>query len=275
MKSQTNPQTNPMLVEKTILGLPIPTHRVSRVLYRHLLTWWRNYFFSSLVGTVGEAILYLFSLGLGMAHYIGVVNGIPYIEYLAAGIWMSSSMYAASFDSTFGTFTRYHEQKTFDGILCTPIQLDEIIAAEVVYAGTHGLLSATIIGVIFTLFGLIHTPLAILIIPLGFLTGVAFSSLSLIGAAIAKNYSFFSYYFTIGITPMFLLSGIFFPLNQLPEWASKIAWFTPLYHAVLISRELYQGIFSLNILFSVIWLTLFSLICFYIAVFAFRKKLLK
>lgn len=268
-------QASPLLVERTILGLPIPTHRVFRVLYRHLLCWWRHYFFSSLVGTVGEAILYLFSLGLGMAHYIGVVNGIPYIEYLAAGIWMSSSMYAACFDSTFGTFTRYHEQKTFDGILCTPIQLDEIIAAEVVYAGTHGLLSATIIGVIFTLFGLIHTPLAILIIPLGFLTGVAFSSLSLIGAAIAKNYNFFSYYFTIGITPMFLLSGIFFPLNQLPPWAAKIAWFTPLYHSVVISRELYLGILSPKILISAAWLILFSLVCFYIAVFAFRQRLLK
>lgn len=267
--------SNPLLVENTILGLPIPTYRVFRVLYRHMLTWWRHYFFSSLVGTVGEAILYLFSIGIGMAHYVGVVNGIPYIEYLAAGIWMSSSMYAASFDSSFGTFTRYHVQRTFDGILCTPIQLDEIIAAEVVYAGTHALLSATIIGIIFGVFGLIHTPIAFLIIPLGFLTGVAFSSFSLIGAALAKNYNFFSYYFTIGITPMFLLSGIFFPLDQLPTWAAKIAWFTPLYHSVLVSRELYQGIFSYNILISTIWLILFSIICFYIAVFAFRKKLLK
>lgn len=270
-----NNYKNPALVEFTIFGLPIPTYRIVRVLHRHLLTWWRHYFVSSIVGTVGESVLYLFSLGLGMAHYIGTVNGAPYIEYLAAGIWMSSAMYSASFDSTFGTYTRYHEQKTFDAILCTPIQLDEIIAAEAIYAGVHGLVSSLIIGIIFTIFGLIHTPVAYLIIPLGFLTAIAFSSIALIGSAIAKNYNFFSYYFTIGITPMFLLSGIFFPLNQLPPWAAKVAWFTPLFHSVQISRQLFHGNMDWSILSSIIWLIIFSIICFYIAVFAFRKRLLK
>ena len=103
-----NAIANPSVVEKTILGLPIPSRRFLRVLYRHLICW-KKYIFASLIGTIGEAFLYIFSLGLGLAHYIGVVDGMPYIQYLAAGIWMSSAMYTACFESTFGTFTLYHE----------------------------------------------------------------------------------------------------------------------------------------------------------------------
>jgi len=266
--------SNPWVVENSLLGLPLPSLRFFRVLYRHLLSW-KKYLIPSLIGTAGEGFLYLFSLGLGRAHYIGAVAGVPYIQYLAAGIWMSTAMYAATFEGTFGAFTRFHEQRLYNAILATPIQLEEIIAAEVAFGGVRGIVTSMIIMLIFLGFGLITTPWAILIIPLGLLTAMAFVSLALIWTSWTTWYDSFSYYFVLIITPMFLFSGIFFPLEHLPEYAGKIAWFTPLYHSVRASRELYQGSISGELLTSVAFLLLFTAICFYIALFSFRKRLLK
>jgi lipooligosaccharide transport system permease protein len=125
-----------------------------------------------------------------------------------------------------------------------------------------------------SLFGLVKSFWALLALPLVILVGLLFSSLSMIVTAKSQSYDFFSYYFTLGIAPMFLFSGIFFPIENLPEWAQTMAWFLPLTHGVTVSRALFTGTASLGHLADILWLVVFFLIAFTFAVGAVRKRLI-
>jgi len=222
------------------------------VTYRNLRVW-RTYLWASLIGNLGEPLLYLVAIGFGIGALIGEngIYGIPYDVFLAPGILVSTCMYTATFETTFGSFTRMKPQKTFDAILVTPVNITELATGEVYSAAVKSGLGALIVLLVIWAFGLVKSPLAILTIPLGFLVGYAFGALGLVFTAIAPDYSFFNYFFTLLIAPMFLLSGIFFPVSVLPEWAQTIAHILPLTHAVTISRSLCLGTLSQELLVHV------------------------
>lgn len=231
----------PSLLLHSLLALASP--------YTYAVVWrnarvWRAYLWASLIGNLGEPLLYLAAIGFGIGTLLGPegIGGIPYDVYLAPGILVSTSMYTAVFECTFGSFTRMKPQKTFDAILATPVTPMELAAGEVVTAALKSGVGAAVVLAVITAFGLVQSPLALLTIPLGLVVGFAFGALGLVTTALSPDYSFFNYFFTLVIAPMFLLSGIFFPVETLPGWAVVLAHVFPLTHAVRISRALTLGL---------------------------------
>jgi lipooligosaccharide transport system permease protein len=200
----------------------------------------RRVIWSNLVTGLVEPIVFLVGMGFGVGQFVNELNGLPYTAFIAPGINASSAMFAASFESTFGTFIRMTFQKTFDAITATPVSLDEVVVGEMLYAATKAALSGTTILFAITVFKLVPEfhPLALLVPLVALLIGLFFSGVGMTIAALVPNIDSFNYYITLGLTPMFMFSGIFFPIETLPSFAQTIAWFTPLMHGVRLAREL-------------------------------------
>ena len=226
--------------------------RAFRVWQRNSMVYTKLYK-SSIVLNFVEPTLYLIALGLGLGAFVKEINGVPYINFIAPGIIASSSMFAATFECTYGTYVRMTYQKTFDAILATPVNLDDLVAGELMWAATKSTFYGTIIMIVISLFGLVDSALIIFVIPVLFLSGLLFAVISMIFTAIVPGIDSFNYFYTLFMTPMFLFSGIFFPLNNLPPVVSKIAFFTPLYHLVNICRSLASGALS-RITGDIIWI---------------------
>ncbi len=214
--------------------------RSFRVWQRHF-TVYKKLYRSSIVLNFVEPILYLLALGVGLGAFIKDINGVPYISFIAPGIIASSSMFAATYECTYGTYVRMTFQKTFDAILATPVNIDDLIAGELIWAATKSMFYGTIIITALSVFRLVDSPLVLLIIPVLFFSGLVFAELSMICTAIVPGIDSFNYYYTLIMTPMFLFSGIFFPLDTFPPAVTYIALFTPLFHLTNICRALTWG----------------------------------
>jgi lipooligosaccharide transport system permease protein len=256
--------------ESVLLNL---SWRAFTVWYRDIKVW-TKFYKASILGNLGEPLLYLLAMGWGLGRMVGTVDGIPYIEFLAPGLICSTAMYAATFECTFGSFTRMTRQNTFDAILATPVSLEDIVAGEILWGATKGFLSGTAMLLVMSLFGLVKSFWAVLALGLAFLIGLLFASLSMIITARAAAYDFFSYYFTLAIAPMFLFSGIFFPVTNLPDWAQTFAWFLPLTHGVSASRALFAGRIGWSVAVDLLWLAAFFAIAFILALRSIRKRLI-
>jgi lipooligosaccharide transport system permease protein len=214
--------------------------RAFRVWQRHLTVYTKLYK-SSIALNFVEPVLYLAALGLGLGAFVQQINGVPYIQFIAPGIIASSSMFAAIYECTYGTYVRMTYQKTFDAILATPVNIDDLVAGELMWGATKSLLYGTIIILVISLFGLVDSAFIVLAVPALFITGLIFAEISVIFTAVVPGIDSFNYFYTLFMTPMFLFSGIFFPLDNLSPVVTKIAFFTPLYHLVNICRALASG----------------------------------
>jgi len=239
--------------------------RVLRVWQRHFDVY-RKRWKSSMTLNFVEPILYLIALGLGLGAFVREINGASYIEFIAPGIVASSSMFASTFECTYGTYIRMTYQKTFDAILATPVNLVDLVAGELLWGATKSLIYGTIIIIVISAFKLIHSPLIVLVIPVLIISGIVFSAISVIVTAIIPGIDYFNYFYTLFMTPMFLFSGIFFPLENLSPVVTKIAFFTPLYHLVNICRAFSMGTVS-GTADDILWLLGASLI---LSPYAFR-----
>ena len=204
---------------------------------------WKKLAIPSLVGNIAEPLIWLIAFGYGMGALVGEVQTregrVPYLLFLASGSICMSAMNAASFEALYSVFSRMHVQKTWDGILNAPIRLQDIVMAEMFWAAFKSIFSVSAILCVMGLLGVIHSPKIILAWPLLLLVGVTFSSMALIFNALANGYDFFTYYFTLFLTPMTFLSGVFFPQEQLPVWLQKIAYFLPLSQSIALVRPLF------------------------------------
>ncbi len=247
-------------------------------LKRAFRVWQRNFtvytklYKSSIALNFIEPVLYLSALGLGLGAIVKEIKGMPYINFIAPGIVASSSMFAATYECTYGTYVRMTYQKTFDAILATPVNIDDLVAGELMWGATKSMLYGTIIMIVISIFGLVDSSLIILAIPILFVSGILFAEISMIFAAIVPGIDSFNYFYTLFMTPMFLFSGIFFPLDTLSPIVSKIAFFTPLYHLVNVCRSLSSGMIPDA---DIAWILIVSLL---IAPYPFRlmrKRIIK
>ncbi|HWR59115.1 MAG TPA: ABC transporter permease [Thermodesulfovibrionales bacterium] len=225
---------------------------ISLNLKRAVRVWQRNFtvytklYLSSLALNFVEPVLYLAALGLGLGAFVKEINGVPYIKFMAPGIIASSSMFAAIYECTYGTYVRMTYQKTFDAILATPVSVDDLIAGELMWGATKSAIYGTIIMIVISAFGLVDSALVVLAIPLLFIAGLVFAEISVMFVAVVPGIDSFNYFYTLLMTPMFLFSGIFFPLDNLPPIVAKIAFFTPLYHLVNMCRAFSAGNISMS-----------------------------
>ncbi len=250
------------------------SYRFWRVWYRNMKVW-LTYWKASFIGNFLDPLFMILGLGLGLGASIKRIEGMSYIQFLAPGVVASSVMYTATFECTFGTFTRLKPQKTFDSILMTPMMVEEIAAGEIFWGATKGVLTAvSILAVMLVMpFDLIHSWWALLVPFVGLLAGLMFAALALLYTSYSPSYDFFSYYITLALTPMLLLSGIFFPLSNMPEWVQTLAWVLPLTHAVNLSRSLAMGWISPELLWDVLWIAVFTSAVFVIAVRRLKVRL--
>jgi lipooligosaccharide transport system permease protein len=184
-------------------------------------------------------------------------------------------MFAASYECTYGTFVRMEFQKTFQAMVTTPINIDDVIAGEIMY----GAFKSTLYGIIFLLvtlvLGLVTSPWVILMPFLLALAGLFFAIISIIWTGLVPRIESFNYFFTLIMTPVFLFSGIFFPLSGLPQFIQKIAWFNPLFHAVNLSRGLILGQLGNVLWLDLLWLLVFTILLFPFPIYLMRRLVIK
>ena len=248
---------------------------------RHLYVWrrnslvWRKLAIPSMLGNLADPMLYMLGFGYGLGAMVSDVGGTSYIAFLAAGTVCSSTMMSATFEAMYSGFSRMHVQKTWDAIMNAPVTLDDVVLGEAVWAASKSLLSGLAVLAVAWALGLTHAALALWVIPVVFLTGLAFASLGLIMTALSPSYDFFMYYFTLAITPMMLACGVFFPLSQLPAPFQAVAQALPLTHAVELARPLMNGAVPANVPLHLAVLVSYAVVSFYIALVLTRRRLLE
>ena len=229
------------------------TLRLFAVWRRHMLVFSRHLWANLLTGFF-EPLFYLVGFGIGVGRFVGELNGISYAAFIAPAIVASSAMYVASFECTYGCFLRLTYQRTYDAIVSTPVSVAEVAAGEMLFAATKALLSGTVILLSILTFRLVpgaHAT-AVLVPLAAFLTGLLFAALGMTLATLVSTLDHFSFYVSLVLMPMFVFSGVFFPVESLPAVARGIAWFVPLMHAARLCRELVLG--GSHMLADLLWL---------------------
>jgi lipooligosaccharide transport system permease protein len=256
-------------------------YRFPQLTLRFLPVWRRNFMvwkklaIPSVLGNLADPMFYMLALGYGLGALLPEINGMSYITFLAAGTICYSTMNSASFESLYSAFSRMHVQKTWEAILNAPLMLDDVVLAEWIWAASKSILSGTSILIVIWLLGLTHSPLTLWIPFIALLIGICFAGLGLVMTALSPSFDFFMFYFTLVITPMTLLCGVFFPVAQLPSAIQAIAAFLPLTHAIELVRPLITGNVPQNILLHVGVLLAYGIVGFYIALVLLRRRLLK
>jgi lipooligosaccharide transport system permease protein len=245
------------------------------VFLRNLLVW-RKLAIPSLVGNIAEPLMWLVAFGYGMGALVGQVqlgaDKVPYILFLASGSICMSAMNAASFEALYSAFSRMHVQKTWDGIMNAPVRLDNVVLAEMLWAAFKALFTVTaILGVMLAL-GISHSPKLLVAWPVLLGVGITFSCIALIFNALAKGYDFFTYYFTLFLTPMMFLSGMFFPRDQLPYAVRVVSDWLPLTNAVEIVRPLFMDQWPAHPLRHALVLLAYTVVAFWVALALTRKR---
>ncbi|MEW6415601.1 MAG: ABC transporter permease [Pseudomonadota bacterium] len=256
--------------------------RLPRLSWRFIPVWQRNYLvwkklaIPSILGNLADPMLYMLGLGYGLGSLMPDVAGMPYITFLAAGTVAYSTMNAATFEVLYSSFSRMHVQRTWDAILNTPMTLDDVMLGELTWATSKSLLSGlAILAVIWGLglFGDFWMTLAI--IPVVALVGFCFGGMGLVMNAVSPSYDFFLYYFTLAITPMVLLCGVFFPVSQLPPLLQGVSAWLPLTHAVDLARPLVVGTVPADIPLHVAVLVIYGSVGYVVALALTRRRLLQ
>ena len=226
-----------------------------------------------------EPLFYLLAFGLGLSALVGSIryqgSEISYTRFIAPALIGVSMMYNAFFETTYASFVRMYYQKTFDAMMATPLSLEEIITGEIVWGATKSFVATAIMMGVISLFGFIHYPEGLLLLPLAFLGGIAFGSIGMLFTAIVKNIEMFNLPVFLFVTPMFLFSGTFFPLDRLPVWAQKLALVFPLTHLVNLTRFFSFGQIQTSALWGLGYLLFFSFILFPLAIFKMHGRLIK
>ena len=252
-------------------ALPPPSLRWLPVYRRNLLVW-RKLALASIVGNIAEPLIVLVAFGYGLGGLLPQVDGIPYILFLAAGSMCMGTMMAASFEALYSAFSRMHAQRTWESLLNAPLDLDDILIAEWLWAGTKSMFSGLAIIAVVVVLGISREPTLALVLPVVALTGLCFGAIGLCFNAIARSYDFFTYYFTLVVTPMIFLSGVYYPVSELPEWLAPVAQALPLAAAVDLARPLVIGQWPTELWGPLAILLAYSSIALYAALVLTRRR---
>jgi lipooligosaccharide transport system permease protein len=259
----------------SLMSVPQISYRAWKVWRRDLEVFMKTYkvnFFPPLV----EPIFYLVGLGFGLGGFVQPQEGLRYVAFIAPALVAISMMFSSFFECTYASFVRMYYQKTFGAIIATPVSLEEVIAGELLWGATKSLINSTIVlGVVFA-FGLVSSPLFLLIPPLAFLVGLLFSAMAMCFTAITPNIDSFNYPSFLFITPMFILSGTFFSSHNLPSTVQTISKiFLPLYHAVQLTRGLAIGRLSSSLLFNLAWILVATPVFSVLSINLMKRRLIR
>jgi lipooligosaccharide transport system permease protein len=218
---------------------------IARVFEYRLLSYRRTFRASIFNSFVGPA-LFLAAIGVGLGTYVdasatAALNGVSYLAFLAPGLLAATAMQTASFESTFPIMGGLVWNRVYHAMYATPIRPSDIALGNLAWIGFRVLMVSSVFVLVTALFGAAASPLIVLAIPVAVLTGMAFAGPIAAFSATQRTVEKFNAVFRFGITPLFLFSGTFFPIESLPSFLQAIAWLTPLYHGVALSRGLALG----------------------------------
>lgn len=214
---------------------PSLASRLGSVWYRHFRTYSKD-IVSNGFPPFMEPLIFLAGMGLGMARYVPSLVGMSYLQFLATGLVMTSAMFTASFECTFGTFIRLEFDKIYDGMLAAPLSVADVVVGEALWAGTKGAFFSFAVLVIIAAFGIVNFLAALLTPIVGFLTGFLFAAIALLVTSFVKNINHFNFFFTGLLSPMFMFCGTLFPITNLPKPLQIVAEVLPLTHPVRLGR---------------------------------------
>ena len=253
-----------------------PTLRLeSLTVWRRNALVWRKLMAASLLLHFGEPLIYLLGIGYGLGRFVGEIDGMPYFTFLASGFIAWSAMNVASMESMWSVYTRMVPQQTYEAILATPAEVDDIVIGDLLWCGTKSLMSGSAILAVAAMLGAVNDWDALLIIPVIFLTGVCFAAPGLVVTAYARGYEYFNFYMTLIMTPMFILCGVFYPVSSLPGPVQSAVQFLPLTHAVEIIRPIVVGQPVTDLGLHLGALALFGLVSTWAATILFRRRLVQ
>jgi lipooligosaccharide transport system permease protein len=230
--------------------------------------YWKATTFSSIV----QPTIYLLAFAAGIGALVNRVGHVPYLDYVATGVVATAVLFSSAFPGMFNTFVRWRFQRTYDALLAAPVDVEELVTAEVLWislrAGVYGL-APILVGIVF---GLHPAVGMLLVVPIGFLTGFGFAAFGVLLAAIAKTIDNFNYVTSAVLTPMFLVAGTFFPITN--HTLEVIAEFNPLYHCVQLVRNASLGQLGTADLGHAAVLIAFALLMWRLAISQLGKRLI-
>ncbi len=241
----------------------------------YVKTWQINF-----LPPILEPVFYLLAFGAGLGSLVRIVRyqglSLSYVAFIAPGLIAITVMYNSFFENTYTSFVRMYYQKTYDALLATPLVLEELIVGEMLWGTTRAVMSAALMLAVVAAFRVLAWPQAALILPLAVLGGAAFAAAAMCFTAIVPRIEVFNLPIFLFITPMFLFSGTFFPLEALPPWAQGLAQALPLTHLVVLVRAAALGRFPpAQTAASLAYLAAFTLLTFPLAIVLMRRRLVK
>ncbi len=223
-----------------------------------------------------EAVLTLLAFGLGLGAYVQQqIDGVSYMQWIAPGLVMTSVLFTASFECMFGTFIRMKLEKMFDAVVATPISLEEVVSAEIMWSATRAGLTGSSVLIVLLLLGLTPSWWIVLVPVVTLTVGFMLASMAIIVTSIVPAFTSYNYYITLGIIPMQLFSGVFFPVDRLPEAGRWLVYLSPFYPAVQLARSLFLGRVGLAELGYAVWIVGLALVFYEIGINLMHRRLIK
>lgn len=254
---------------------PSLASRLGSVWYRHFRTYTKD-IVSNGFPPFMEPLIFLAGMGLGMARYVPNFVGMSYLQFLATGLVMTSAMFTASFECTFGTFIRLEFDKIYDGMLAAPLSVADVVVGEALWAGTKGAFFSFAVLVIISSFGIVNFFTALLTPIVGFLTGFLFAAIALLVTSFVKNINHFNFFFTGLLSPMFMFCGTIFPVTNLPKSLQIVAEFLPLTHPVRLGRVVVMASgWEPSLLLDLLYIVGVAGIIMFLAVKRLEKRMVK
>ncbi|RPJ07775.1 MAG: ABC transporter [Spirochaetaceae bacterium] len=249
--------------------------RILGVWYRHMKVYTKNIFSNGFPPFV-EPLIFLLGMGIGLGGQLkleafGTSN---YVMFLAPGLIMTTAMFTAAYECSFGTFIRLEFDHVYDGMIAAPMTAGNLLGGEILWAGTKGFFFSSAVLLTVSLFGVINTPLALLAPFVGFLTGLMFGALSLLITSFVRTINHFNFYFTGLLSPMFFFSGVVIPVAKLPAGLREAAEVFPLTHTVRLSQALCLSRFSIVNLLDLVYVAVFIAGVTALAVMRLKKRLI-
>lgn len=253
--------------------------RALRMVQRSLMVYRHGWMV--IVSGFFEPLFYLLSLGIGLGGMVPDVGGISYLAFVAPGLLASSCMNGAVSDGFFNIWFKLHYQKTYDGILATPMRVSDVALGELFWALSRGSLYAVTFLVLVAVLGevwgprILLSPTALLAAPAAFIAAASFSAMALLLTSVVSRREQFDYVMGLIVMPMFLFSGIFFPVSQMPWTVRWVFQVVPLYHAVELLRGLTTGHVTPVLLWHLTFLVLGGAAAFVVAMRRLERTLIK
>ncbi len=226
-----------------------------------------------------EPLLYLFAFGMGLGGFLKSVPyqgaDVTYLKFIAPGLVATAVMNHGFFETTYSSYVRMYFQRTYDAILATPLSLEDVVVGEVVWGMTKAFFAGAIMTTVAVLFGLVSWTTALTLVPMLVVGGGVFAGLGMCFTGLVRNIEMFNFPVFLFITPMFLFSGIFFPLESLPAWAQKVAWCLPLTPLVRLLRDAALGVSGTQTLWSWLGLSLACLLTIILSLIFMRRRLVR